>query len=135
MLTRYLLAWLGLPLIGIINGAIRQLVYRDALGDLTAHQLSTVTGILFFGLYIWLLSRWWPLPSARTAITVGLIWLALTIGFEFIFGHYVMRNSWEWLLGDYNLLAGRLWVLVLLWITAAPYVFYWLSTRSAPATR
>jgi len=58
MLTRYLLAWLGLPLIGIINGVIRQLVYRDALGDLTAHQLSTVTGILFFGLYIWLPSRW-----------------------------------------------------------------------------
>jgi len=64
-----------------------------------------------------------------------LIWLALAIGLEFIFGHYVMGNSWEWLLGDYNLLAGRLWVLVLLWIAAAPYVFYWLSTRSAPATR
>ena len=129
MITRYMLAWLGLPIIGIINGAIRQLLYRDALGDLTAHQVSTVTGILLFGLYIWLLSRWWPLPSARAAITVGLLWLALTIGFEFIFGHYVMGNSWERLLADYNLLAGRVWVLVLIWITIAPYVFYRLAAR------
>ena len=129
MITKYLLAWLGLPVIGIVNGAIRQFLYRDALGDLTAHQLSTVTGILLFGLYIWLLSRWWPLPSARAAITVGLLWLALTIGFEFIFGHYVVGNSWERLLADYNLLAGRVWVLVLIWITIAPYVFYRLAAR------
>lgn len=127
MITKYLLAWLGLPVIGIINGALRQFLYRDALGDLTAHQVSTVTGIVLFGLYIWLLSRWWPLPSAQAAISVGLIWLALTIGFEFIFGHYVMGNSWERLLADYNLLAGRVWVLVLIWITLAPYVFYRLS--------
>lgn len=130
MITKYLLAWLGLPVIGIINGAIRQFLYRDALGDLTAHQLSTVTGILLFGLYIWLLSRRWPLTSAREAITVGLLWLALTIGFEFIFGHYVMGNSWERLLADYNLLAGRVWVLVLIWITIAPYVFYRLAARN-----
>lgn len=129
MITKYLLAWLGLPVIGIVNGTIRQFLYRDALGDLTAHQLSTVTGILLFGLYIWLLSRWWPLPSARAAITVGLLWLALTIGFEFIFGHYVVGNSWERLLADYNLLAGRVWVLVLIWITIAPYVFYRLAAR------
>ncbi|HHY57059.1 MAG TPA: hypothetical protein GYA08_16675 [Chloroflexi bacterium] len=127
MITKYLLAWLGLPVIGIINGALRQFLYRDALGDLTAHQVSTVTGIVLFGLYIWLLSRWWPLPSAQAAISVGLIWLALTIGFEFIFGHYVMGNSWERLLADYNLLAGRVWVLVLIWITLAPYVFYRLT--------
>ncbi len=127
MITKYLLAWLGLPVIGIINGALRQFLYRDALGDLTAHQVSTVTGIVLFGLYIWLLSRWWPLPSAQAAISVGLIWLALTIGFEFIFGHYVMGNSWERLLADYNLLAGRVWVLVLIWITLAPYVFYRFS--------
>lgn len=129
MITKYLLAWLGLPVIGIVNGTIRQFLYRDALGDLAAHQLSTVTGILLFGLYIWLLSRWWPLPSARAAITVGLLWLALTIGFEFIFGHYVVGNSWERLLADYNLLAGRVWVLVLIWITIAPYIFYRLAAR------
>lgn len=129
MITKYMLAWLGLPVIGIINGMIREFVYRDALGDLTAHQVSTVTGILLFGLYIWLLSRRWPLTSAREAITVGLLWLTLTIGFEFIFGHYVMGNSWERLLADYNLLAGHLWVLVLAWIASAPYVFYRLAAR------
>lgn len=131
MVTRYLLAWLGLPFIGIVNGLIRQTGYRDLLGDLAAHQLSTATAILLFGLYVGWLSRRWPLSSSHEAVTVGLLWLALTMAFEFLFGHYVMGNRWERLLYDYNLLAGRVWVLVLVWIAVAPFVFYRLSVRTA----
>ncbi|MEW6447103.1 MAG: hypothetical protein AB1426_03305, partial [Bacillota bacterium] len=58
---------------------------------------------------------------------IGLIWLVLTVAFEFGFGHFVMGHSWSRLLHDYNLLKGRLWVLVLLWVAIAPYVFYRLS--------
>ena len=37
----WLLAWLGGPLIGIANGTLRELAYKDRVGELTAHQLST----------------------------------------------------------------------------------------------
>ncbi|MFO7635518.1 MAG: hypothetical protein R6W76_23430 [Caldilinea sp.] len=131
MITKYMLAWLVLPVIGIVNGIMRQVGYRDLLGDLAAHQVSTVTAILLFALYVWWLSRRWPLTSVREAITVGLLWLALTVAFEFLFGHYIMGNSWERLLHDYNLFDGHVWVFVLIWITIAPYVFYRLS---APKT-
>ncbi len=134
MITRYLLAWLGLPVIGIINGFIRQAGYRNLLGDLAAHQVSTATAILFFALYVWWLNQRWPLTSAQEALTVGLLWLALTMAFEFLFGHYVMGNSWERLLYDYNLLQGRVWVLVLIWITISPYVFYQLTSHLTTAS-
>ena len=48
----------------------------------------------------------------------------MTILFEFLFGHFIAGHPWSHLFHDYNLLAGRLWVLVLLWTAITPYLFY-----------
>jgi hypothetical protein len=55
------------------------------------------------------------------------MWLGLTVAFEFLFGHFARGLSWKELLHDYDILSGRLWVLVLLWITVAPYLCYRLQ--------
>ena len=128
MILKYTIAWLLMPIIGIINGLIRQYGYSNDLGELRAHQVSTVTGIILFGLYVWILSLRWKIQSSVEAIIVGIIWLTLTVAFEFLFGHYVIKHPWSRLLHDYNVCEGRLWLLVLLWITIAPYVFYKLSS-------
>jgi hypothetical protein len=128
MILKYVIAWIIFPIIGIVNGIIRQIGYGKLMGELLAHQISTVTGIILFGLYAWGLSFRWKIQSSVEAIFIGLIWLALTIAFEFLFGHYVMKHPWSRLLHDYNILEGRLWVLVLIWITIAPYVFFKLSS-------
>lgn len=122
MSWKYFLSWIpGIPL-AILNGLLRESVYRRFLNELAAHQLSAISFILLFGVYVWLIDRWLRLSSAREALRVGLTWLALTVAFEFLFGHYVMGHPWERLGHDYNLLAGRLWVLVLAWITLSPLV-------------
>ena len=127
MILNYAAAWLLMPIIGIINGVIRQYGYSNALGELRAHQVSTLTGIVFFGLYVWALTLLWKIRSSAEAIAIGSIWLILTVAFEFLFGHYVMKHPWSRLLHDYNIFEGRLWVLVPVWITIAPYLFYRLS--------
>lgn len=114
-------------LIGIANGAIRQFGYGKVMGEVLAHQISSITGIIFFGVYAWILFLRWPLQSSRQAITVGVIWLTLTVAFEFLFGHYVAKLPWSQLLHDYNILAGRLWCLVLAALAATPYVIYRIS--------
>jgi hypothetical protein len=124
MIGRYVLAWLPMVLIAILNGALRESWYRKFLGELHAHQLSTLTGAVLFAVYIWALSRLWPLASGRQALAVGVIWLAMTVCFEWLFGHFVAGPSWRRLLQDYNICAGRVWVMLLLWVTVAPYVFY-----------
>ena len=53
-------------------------------------------------------------------LALGVFWTALTIAFEFGFGHYVMGHPWERLLADYNILAGRIWVLVLATMLLGP---------------
>lgn len=55
-----------------------------------------------------------------------------TIAFEFLFGHYVDGASWQELLADYNLFAGRLWPIVLASIAAAPFV--WTSHATSANT-
>lgn len=115
-------------LIAILNGVMREATYGKYLNELQAHQVSTGIGVLLFGLYIGAISRFWGFDSAEQALTVGCIWLGLTVAFEFTFGHYVAGHAWTKLLADYNILAGKLWVLVLVWITLAPFLFYrWVN--------
>jgi hypothetical protein len=120
----YLVCWLLLLLVAIGNGVLREASYGRVLPELAAHQLSTLTGIVFTGLCAWWLLRVWPLQAAMQAWRVGLLWLLLTVVFEFLFGHYVAGHSWRRLLHDYNLAQGRVWPLFLLWITVMPYVFF-----------
>ncbi len=129
MLLRYLIAWIPMVFIAILNGALRQLVLTKSFSELHAHQLSCLTGIILFGVYTWLISLRWPLQSAKQALAVGLIWLILTIAFEFTFGHYLAHQSWEKLFHDYNILAGRLWVFVLLAVVFLPVIVFKLRSQ------
>lgn len=124
MILRYMLAWLPMMLIGIMNGVIREATYGKMLSELRAHQVSTITGALLLGIYIWIIIRVWSPASLQQAVLIGILWFGLTVTFEFLFGHYIAGHAWSHLLKDYNLLAGRVWLLILVWITVAPMLFY-----------
>ena len=121
---KHILWWFAFPFVGILNGTLREAAYKKFVGDLASHQISTVTGIIFFGIIFYFIFKKWKIESVKHAILVGVIWLGLTILFEFGFGHYIMGNPWEKLLHDYNLTEGRVWSLFLVWISIAPFVFY-----------
>jgi hypothetical protein len=121
---KYIFWWFAFPFIGILNGILRESVYKKYVGDLLAHQISTATGIIIFGIIFYFIFRRWKIESQKHAIIVGCIWFFLTILFEFGFGHYIMGNSWQRLLYDYSLMQGRIWSLFLLFVLIAPYIFY-----------
>jgi hypothetical protein len=62
-------------------------------------------------------------PKTGEALAAGFLWLALTLAFDFLFGHFVDGHTWARLLADYDLAAGRVWVLIPLWVGLAPWVF------------
>ncbi len=111
-------------IIAIANGALRQLTFAKSMSELRAHQLSTLTGSVLIGIFIWVVVRIWRPSSARQALAIGIVWLVLTVAFEFIFGRFVMHHPWTRLLNDYNLYEGRLWTVFLAWLTIAPYLFF-----------
>lgn len=120
----YTAFWFGMVAIAILNGVIREKIYGRYLEELPAHQVSTFIGLFLFGAYIWILSKKFPIGSSTQALTIGGIWLVMTVIFEFVFGHFVMGQTWSRLFYDYNLLKGRMWSLVLVWTAIAPYLFY-----------
>jgi len=131
-MAKYLLLWLPMLAIAFANGALRELWIRKHFGELPAHQISTALLVLLFGVYIGIVVRVWPPVSPAQALAVGLLWLGLTLAFEFLFGHYASGRTWSSLLHEYDVLAGRVWVLVPLWVAVAPYVFYRLQRQHLP---
>lgn len=114
--------WLIFLLLAIINAIIRESLYKPFLGDLLAHQLSSVIFIFIVLFLTYAFLRIGKLELNNTeAFLMGIAWLIATILFEFIAGHYIFGNPWERLFADYNLLEGRIWSLVLLTIFIAPY--------------
>jgi len=128
-MIKYFLLWFPMLLLAIGNGILRDLGYSKYTGALLAHQISTVTLIIFFAFYIQYTIRKFPPSSPWQALLIGLFWLVLTLCFEFGFGLF-RGSSWAMLLEDYNLLAGRIWILIPIWIMIAPSVFYSIHIRA-----
>jgi hypothetical protein len=60
----------------------------------------------------------------QDAWTIGVTWVALTLAFEFLGGHFIFGRPWQELLGDYNLFAGRIWVMVLIVTLMTPVIAF-----------
>ena len=124
MVLTYTIAWLPLVLIAILNGALRELGYKRFMKELHAHQISTLIGMVLVAIYVWIMGLIWPIESLTQAFQIGGIWLLLTILFEFGFGHFIMGHPWEKLFFDYNIFAGRVWLLFIVWTAVSPAVFF-----------
>ena len=115
--------WLLFVVLAIINGLIRNEVYKPIIGDLRAHQLSTIILMILILVVTYLILRLSNLQlTDKDALILGLIWVILTITFEFIAGHYIFGNPWEKIIADYNILKGRIWSLVLFTTFLSPYI-------------
>jgi hypothetical protein len=107
----------------IINAVVRNGFYKPIIGDLRAHQLSTIIFIAIIIIVTYLIFRFSKIElTTQQTFIIGTIWLLATIFFEFLAGHYAFGNSWDKLLADYNILKGRIWSLVLIAIFLSPYL-------------
>lgn len=113
MLIRAIGIWFVLLAGAVANGAFRESVLTPRLGRGVAHAASTVLLSLLILVIGWVTVPWIAPRTVQDAWTVGVLWVALTIAFEFLAGHFVFGRSWNELLADYNLLAGRIWLMVL----------------------
>jgi hypothetical protein len=131
MVTRAVIAWFGLLILAFLNAALREGWLVRRFTDGAAHAISSVTlaaGILIAG---WFATAWVAPETRHEAWLVGSIWLGLTLAFELLAGHYLFGRSWTVLLADYDLAAGRLWILVLTTTLLAPILaFIWHTARA-----
>jgi len=118
-----ILVWFLLAFLATVNGSVRNFLYKPWVGDLVAHWISTfVFVVVIFLVTYWAFCKNLSELSDQVLLSIGFIWVLFTEAFEFLAGHYLFGNSWDKLLADYNLLAGRLWLLVVLATFFSPYL-------------
>ena len=122
MLRRSLVVWLGLLVLAIANAGVREALITPSMGASAGHVISTITLCAAILLLSWLTIGWIRPRSSGDAWAIGGLWLGLTVAFEFLAGHYLFGNPWSRLLEDYNVIRGRVWVLVLLTTALAPFL-------------
>ena len=113
--------WVIFLILAIVNAIVRESIYAPRLGEDLGHAVSSIIAIIYtLAITYWFIDRIKADVIGTDLLWIGVLWLILTVIFEFGFGHYVMGRSWDYLLADYNILKGRLWSLVLLTMLIAP---------------
>jgi hypothetical protein len=122
---RSLAVWAGILVLAIANGIVREAVLTPVLGH-TGGLIAS--GLILSGLILgvtYACLPWLDARGRRQLLVVGLLWLALTLVFEFSFG--LLRGlALDEILAAYTFRGGNLWPLVLAVTAAAPWLAAWL---------
>ena len=120
MILHAVVVWFGILVLASLNGAARALWLIPRLGQAMGRAVSTIIlcGLVF--LVSWLTIGWIRPASPGEALRVGVVWLFLTLAFEFLAGHYVFGTPWSKLRADYDLSRGRIWIAVLVLTLLSP---------------
>lgn len=128
-MKQYSIFWLPMVVIGMINGFFRGLVLNAYFDETTARQLSTGTLIIFLTVYVYFIFGRLNIRSRGQAMVVGALWTFLTFLFETLLGYFVSGLSISEIMGEYNILEGKLWLLVLITLAFLPLIFYELKSN------
>ena len=128
MQLKQFLFWLPMIILAFANATLREMEFVKYFSEVRAHQLSTVTLIIVCSIYIWLVFPILNPQSLDQSLLIGIVWVLFTVAFEFCLGR-LTNKSWQYLLRDYNLLAGRIWLLFLITLLFLPFVIYLLRNK------
>lgn len=121
MILKSILIWLLIIPFAILNGVLRESVLNSILGENVALPISGILLSLIIFLIAYFLLPKLKLNNVKTPCYIGLLWMALTIIFEFGIGALSGQDFQEMLLA-YNPLSGNLWLLVLIVTGISPWL-------------
>lgn len=132
--SKALAIWIGILLLAVGNGALREGILVPVLGARAGLVLSGILLSLTIIGVAWLALPWLGTRRRPQLLGVGIGWLLLTLAFEFSFGLW-QGKSWSTLLGAYTFEGGNLWPIVLLVTAVAPMLAARLGNRSQGTSR
>ncbi|MFW5938061.1 MAG: hypothetical protein ACOCQU_03170 [Halolamina sp.] len=117
--------WVGMAVVAVVNGVFRETVMVPRMDEYAAHVLSTslLVGAILAVSFAYF--RWTTVEYALAELViVGVGWTVLTVGFEFLVGA-VEGTPVSVTIGQYDVLAGEVWIAVPLTLLLAPMLFGW----------
>jgi hypothetical protein len=122
MLKRLLIVWFAMLIMASVNGGVREAFLVPMMGPGSARVVSTLLLCAIVFLLTYVTIEWIDPRSPHDAWVIGGLWVALTLAFEFLAGHYLFGNPWSDLFAEYNVFRGRIWILAVITILVAPTV-------------
>jgi hypothetical protein len=119
VLGKIFLWWLGLLLLAVLNGTLREQFLVPQLGSTVGLACS---GLLLCTLVLGVACLAAP-PLHYKGVNlwvVGALWLILTLSFEFTFAALIQHQPLVEVLQAYTFKGGNLWLLVVLMIFVGP---------------
>jgi hypothetical protein len=114
--------WLVIVVAAIANGILREKVMVFLVGADVALPLSGVLLSILVLLVAFVLIPVLKSSDPKTYAGAGVLWVVLTLSFEFLFGHYAVGKSWQEMLQVFNPQQGELFIVVLAVTAVAPWV-------------
>jgi len=112
-------AWLLIIAAESVNGMLRRLLLVPAIGELRAHQFGVAIGCAIIFSVSWLFSGRSGASSTKQCLVTGVIWVLLTMLFEFGLGS-IIGYAPARMLADYDLSRGGLMGIGLVFMLLAP---------------
>lgn len=118
--------WFVLLVLALVNATLRETTYKPFLTPYIgtwAHQISSVTGILFFYAAIYLfLKKMKDFYTKKDLIKVGLLWIVMTIAFESFMNLCIRHLNFSQVMQTYYFWRGETWIFVLLSLLVSPLI-------------
>lgn len=114
--------WLMLIAAEILHGIARGILLVPHVGHSRSNQIGVFTGSIIIFVIAVVFVRWMGATRPTHLLTVGFLWLALTLTFEILFGRFVVGASWEQIAADYNVLEGGLLPFGMLFLLLSPLI-------------
>jgi hypothetical protein len=92
---------------------LMNLIYEPSWGVLVAHQIGMSTRIVYIFILAYFLLRYVKDYETKDLVHVGIMWLALTLVFEWG-GSFIIRRPVSEIVVGWNIFAGYMWPYVLL---------------------
>ena len=122
MLLRSLAIWLILIAAEIFHGIARGIFLVPHVGEFRSNQIGVFTGSLIILAIALLFVRWIGATQSSQLLGIGVLWIALTLAFEILFGRFVVGATWERLAADYNILEGGLLPFGMIVLALSPWI-------------
>lgn len=122
---RWVLLWFVLAMVAVLNGLLRETVLAPVLGERLALPVSGILLSTLLILVVYLAQPRLGVTDTRSCFLLGLLWLAMTLCFEYLFGHYIAGKAWSEIHQVFNPAGGNLFLLVMLATLTAP----WLAAK------
>jgi hypothetical protein len=135
LVLKSLAAWCVILCLAVANGALREALLIPALGRQAGLVLSGVLLSVLNLLVAYGFARLAGGLAILQGLLIGLLWLCLTLAFEFTFGLYVRHKPLAELLDAYTFKDGNIWPMVLVATFLAPSLaarFHVRSRRASP---